>query len=275
MITQCIDSIPFRLKSPHAFPFLKDYGQVFKVFDDQDSGNICFGVRDGERRYFIKFAGAPTARAVCTPEDAIQALRAAIPAYRDLAHPNLIRFITDIATADGYAAVFDWADGECMGRMYDESHRRFMAMHTETKLRVFEDILDFHIHVAEHGYVAIDFYDGSVMYDFGRRKTVLCDIDFYTKRPYINKTGRMWGSSRFMSPEEHTLGATIDELTNVYCMGAMAFALFADCDRTAQAWPLNERLYAVARRATSDDRAHRQPTIRALLAEWAAAFEPQ
>jgi len=38
--------------------------------------------------------------------------------------------------------------------------------------------------------------------------------------------GRMWGSSRFMSQEEFTLGVAIDEITNVYPMGAVAFALF-------------------------------------------------
>lgn len=38
--------------------------------------------------------------------------------------------------------------------------------------------------------------------------------------------GRMWGSSCFMSPEEFAFGSAIDEITNVYLMGATAFALF-------------------------------------------------
>jgi serine/threonine protein kinase, bacterial len=37
--------------------------------------------------------------------------------------------------------------------------------------------------------------------------------------------GRLWGSSRFMSPEEFGLGAKIDERTNVFNMGAIAFGL--------------------------------------------------
>ena len=54
---QCIDGIPFKLKSPFDFSFLSEYGRVFKVFDDQDSGNICFGTEKDGQRYFIKFAG--------------------------------------------------------------------------------------------------------------------------------------------------------------------------------------------------------------------------
>ncbi|MCL2253220.1 MAG: hypothetical protein FWC09_02140 [Lachnospiraceae bacterium] len=62
---QYIDDIPIRTKIPYNFSFLSKYGKVFKVFDDQDSGNLCFGIKDDNRRYFIKYAGAPTVRA-CT-----------------------------------------------------------------------------------------------------------------------------------------------------------------------------------------------------------------
>jgi hypothetical protein len=65
----------------------------------------------------------------------------------------------------------------------------------------------FHVHVAYCGYVGIDFYDGSIMYDFENEKAVICDIDFYAKALYVNHMGRLWGSGRFMSPEEFTLNA--------------------------------------------------------------------
>jgi hypothetical protein len=42
----------------------------------------------------------------------------------------------------------------------------------------------------------------------------------------------MWGSSKFQSLEEYKLGADIDEITNVYCAGAFAFALFGNYNRT-------------------------------------------
>ncbi|MBZ9609183.1 hypothetical protein G9F73_015430 [Clostridium estertheticum] len=70
--------------------------------------------------------------------------------------------------------------------------------------------------------------DGSIIYDFETNKTIICDIDFYTKNPFINTMGHMWGSSRFMSPEEFEKGATIDEITNVFTMGAMAFEILGN-----------------------------------------------
>ncbi|WP_257141219.1 serine/threonine protein kinase [Bacillus sp. AFS015802] len=266
---QYIDGIPYKLKALFDFSFIKKYGEVFKVYDDQDSGNICFGVRDGEERRFIKFAGAPTVRFEGKPEEAIAGLKSAVNVYEDLAHPHLVRLIRAEEVGEGFAAIFEWTDGECMGRMYPRSREKFMQMTDSTRLNVFHAILDFHIHTVEKGYVAIDFYDGSILYDFVKKETVICDIDLYSKRPYINTMGRMWGSSRFMSPEEFQEGAAIDEITNVYVMGATAFALFGgEKDRSMGKWRLSGELYEVALRAVSDDREKRQQSLTEFKREW-------
>ena len=248
--------------------FIQQYGKVFKIYDDQDSGNICFGVQNGENRFFIKFAGAPTEQYPGIPEAAITRLKNTVPMYQDLAHPNLIEFIKAEEIGGGFAATFGWTDAECMGRMYPQSRRKFLQMPYSTRLDVFDDILSFHAHVIEKGYVAIDFYDGSIMYDFTEKKTVICDIDFYSKMPYTNNMGRMWGSSRFMSPEEFELGVAIDEITNVYLMGATAFALFSDYDRKIEKWQLSEELYKVALKAVSNERNQRQQCIQQFIEEW-------
>lgn len=61
-IQKCtVNGITFKMKSFYDFSFLGKYGKVFKVFDDQDSGNICFGIEKDGKKYFVKFAGAPTA----------------------------------------------------------------------------------------------------------------------------------------------------------------------------------------------------------------------
>ena len=50
MVEQQLDGIPFRLKEPFDFGFVSRWGRIFQVFDDQDSGNICFGTeQNGER----------------------------------------------------------------------------------------------------------------------------------------------------------------------------------------------------------------------------------
>jgi serine/threonine-protein kinase len=266
---QYINNIPYKLKSPFDFSFIEQYGEVFKIYDDQDSGNICFGVENGDKRYFIKFAGAQTEPYSGKPEDAIARLKSTVSIYQDLAHSNLISFIKAEEVGGGFAAIFEWTDGECMGRMYPLSREKFLQMPDSTRLEVFNDIMAFHIHIIKQGYVAIDFYDGSIMYDFGTKKTLICDIDLYSKMPYINTMGRMWGSSCFMSPEEITLGAAIDEITNVYLMGATAFALFGgEKDRSIEKWRLGDELYKVALKAVNDNRGKRQQSLSEFEYEW-------
>ena len=265
-VIQQIDGISFKMKENFDFSFLQEYGKVFKVFDDQDSGNICFGTEQNGKRYFIKFAGAPTVRGVL--EGAVERLKTTLPVYRDLQHPYLIHLLDAYDVAGGFAMIFEWQNGECMGKMYPESHDNFMAMSLEKKLQVFHDVTSFLEYVALQKYVAVDFYDGSIMYDFETGRTSICDIDFFLPMPCVNTMGRMWGSSRFMSPEEYELGAVIDEVTNVYTLGAMAFALFADSDRSREKWPLSDALYKVASKAVASRRCERYESIQAFSKAW-------
>jgi serine/threonine-protein kinase len=264
-----IDGISYKLKSPFDFSFLSKYGKVFKVFDDQDSGNICFGVEDNEKRYFIKFAGAPTAEYDGGSVEAIMRLKKTLPIYRDLAHSHLIKLLGTENVGDSFAMIFEWVDGICAHRMYPSDYQKFKLLPLEIKKKIYSDILEFHAYIAEKNYVAIDFYDGSIMWDYANNRTIICDIDFYEKSPYINNMGRMWGSSRFMSPEEFQLGAEIDEVTNVYTMGATAFALFSDSDRSFEKWVLSNSLHEVVQKAVNEERKNRQQTIKQLNEEWA------
>ena len=267
-MVQEIDGVEFRMGEPFDFGFLERFGRVFKVFDDQDSGNICFGTERDGKRYFVKFAGARTARCPGEPAEAVERLKASVPVYRELCHPNLIRLIEAGDMGGGFGMVFEWALGDCMGRMYPEGHERFMALPLEARTEVFHRVLDFLEYVHSRGYLAVDFYDGSIMYDFESGKTTVCDVDFFVKKPYVNTMGRMWGSAIFMSPEEFRMGAEIDEVTNVYTAGAMAFALLGNYSREREDWPLGDGLFELVSRAVSDDRDRRPKSIRELRESW-------
>lgn len=269
MIEQKLDGVSFRMKEAFDFGFVSRWGRVFRVFDDQDSGNICFGTEKDGERFFLKFAGAPTARYEGTQEDAIARLRYAAGVYQALAHPNLIELLETAELGGGFLLVFRWTDAVCMGKQYPESRARFFTLPLDKREQVFRDVLDFHRSVIDRGYVPVDFYDGSILYDFEQQKTVLCDIDFYQKRPFFNRMGRLWGSSRFMSPEEFAMGAEIDEITTVFVMGATAFALFGgELDRSREKWTLDDRKYAAALRAVSEERGQRFGSLRELAAAW-------
>lgn len=237
-----IDGVSFMLKEKHAFDWLTPLGTVFCVFDQQDSGNISFGlVQEDGQKQFVKYAGARTVQAndMADPEEAIRHLQSSVLIYEDLAHDSLIRLIDHFATDNGYACVFDWVEGECLHSHWSfpppakyedprSPYVQFRQLPVQRRIQAMERILDFHIEAERKGYVAVDFYDGSLIYDFAAEEIHICDIDLYRAGAFTNTMGRMWGSSRFMSPEEFELGASIDAVTNVFNMGAMAFALLGE-----------------------------------------------
>lgn len=237
-----IDGVSFMLKEKHAFDWLTPLGTVFCVFDQQDSGNISFGlVQEDGQKQFVKYAGARTLQAndMADPEEAIRHLQSSVLIYEDLAHDSLIRLIDHFATDNGYACVFDWVEGECLHSHWSfpppakyedprSPYVQFRQLPVPRRIQAMERILDFHIEAERKGYVAVDFYDGSLIYDFAVEEIHICDIDLYRAGAFTNTMGRMWGSSRFMSPEEFELGASIDAITNVFNMGAMAFALLGE-----------------------------------------------
>ena len=279
-IIKTLDNIQFELKEDFNFSWLSKYGNVFCVFDKQDSGNICFGVEKEDKKLFIKYAGAPTINYDGNYEDAILRMKNSILIYEDIHHQNLINLIDHFEKSGGYVTIYEWVDGECLHAHWNfdkypkythhsSPNFKFNQLDLELKLDCIDDIFKLHKLVVKKGYVAIDFYDGSIMYDFKTNKTTICDIDFYAKSPFINTMGQMWGSSRFMSPEEFELGATIDEITNVFTMGAIAFELLGNnYNRNIESWTASEKLFDVAKKATSKDKYERYQCISDFYSDW-------
>lgn len=278
-----IDNIHYNLKSDCNFSFLHKYGKVFTVFDQNDSGNISFGVEGLSDRFFIKIAGAYTLESNTPRNSAIVNLQNAMPLYTELKHHSLIELIEHYSFEDLYVAVFKWVNGDCLFDHwnFDEYQRtgkkspfvKFRELPIDKRLKTFDIICDFLSHIANKGYIAIDFYDGSILYDFKTETTTICDIDFFCKQPYQNAMGKMWGSSRFLSPEEYKLGASIDEITNVFTLGATAFVLLGgSANRSIEKWEANEASYNVALRAISLNRAYRYQSIVDFVTAWKKCF---
>ncbi|PYI54366.1 serine/threonine protein kinase [Paenibacillus flagellatus] len=276
-----LDDVVFGLREEHDFGWLRRLGRTFAVFDQQDSGNISFGVERGGSNYFVKYAGAKTAEFAGDPEDAVAALRQAVPVYEALRHPALIAPIDHFDTGAGFAVVFEWFGGECLHPHWafagpakyghpDSPFYRYRRLSVEKRLHSLDVLFDFHRHVEARGYVAVDFYDGSILYEFASDATRICDIDLYRKRPAVNDRGEtFWGARRFKSPEEFELGAPIDERSNVFLMGAVAFGLLGgELDRSLSRWEAGPRLHEVALRAVSPDRALRYAHVAEFKAAW-------
>jgi serine/threonine-protein kinase len=68
------------------------------------------------------------------------------------------------------------------------------------------------------------------------------------------------------------LGASIDGVTNVFNMGAMAFSLLGgELDRSYAKWDAGEALYQVVIRAVDPERARRYASVAELGAAWKKA----
>lgn len=295
MIINKIDDIEFRLKESIDFTWLKKYGTAFTAIDETGSGCLCLGMRDNENKYFCKIAGVNTIEAEVTPKEAVKILKNAVQKYRDLKHPNLVEIIEDYAYKDFYIVVFNWVEGLCLFDHWNfEKYSRnptlkrpselFKALPAKKKLQTVDIIFSFLINTSRNKYVAVDFYDGSIIYDFNNDLTTICDIDFFKKEPVINDRGKDWfGTKRLKAPEEYVLGAVVDEVTNLYTLGALIFNFFGTFSNdeirkryedncfypcSIDKWSLNEKCYNLAIKATQNDRAKRFRNITEFYLAW-------
>jgi len=236
-------------------------GEVFATWDRQDSGCISYGLRRDDGRWFVK---------VPTHEQAAASLARASRLHAAVRHPAIIA-PHDTATGDvGTALVYPWHDGEVL---YDASARlRFRSLRQTLVEAALSAVIDAHLVVIAAGFVAVDLYDGCFLYDFDRNVMRLCDLDEYRPGPFRNEVGRLPGSKRFMSPEELTVGATIDERTTVFNLGRTIAVLLAPMD-DEQGWRGTEVQRAVVAKATHADPARRYPTVAALAADWSQAAQ--
>jgi len=276
-----IGRISFKLQEMHNFGFLLKIGNPFIVFDQQDSGNLCFGIETNGQKLFVKYAGSKTIDFKGNTLDAINRLKSAIQTYIDLNHQVLIEYKDSFETPNGFAAIFEWFDGENMHPhwIYPEPAKyenqnspfyKFKRLPLRTRLDALDKIYSFHWHIEQKGYQAVDFYDGSLLFNFERNELKICDIDFYVKKPYVNSM--CWGSKRFNAPEDFVKGMTLDARTNVYNMGATAFNLIGgELDRSFAKWEGTEVLFKVAQIATAADRKDRFVSVAEFYEEWKKA----
>lgn len=292
-----INNVEFRVQKEHDFGWLNDLGQVFTVYDEQDSGNLLFGVENADGRYFVKYAGAQPVEYTGSPADAVSRLKQAAVVYEALRHPSLVRYIGLKQNPSGLALIFEWFDGrglhehwtfaQCGKYQPGSPYKQYLDLPLDKKLASVKIIFEFLQYVESMGYVPVDFYDGSIMYDFERDATRICDVDFFRQAPVVNDLGEdFWGSSRFKAPEEYVKGAAINSATTVFTMGAMLSHFFGGSNGRDIAamyrdgrfyacndagWQLSQSAYAAVSRATAHDPKQRFKTIAQFYTAWQQA----
>jgi len=255
--------------------YLRGVGEVFVTIRGHDSNNTSYGVAVADERWFVKHGEDP---------EAVRLLESAIRFHRAVRHRAIIPLRGSIRTERGLAVVHEWRDGEALNdprapgglprERPDSAHSRFRALPAPEVVAVVDVILDAHLEVARRGFVAVDFYDGALLYDFAGHRGHLCDLDAYRPGPYVLDRDRQYGSTRFMAPEEFERGATIDERTTVLTLGRTAFVFLSDGPRGEtgrELWRAGPELHRVALRAVSADRNERFASVADLAAAWRAA----
>lgn len=286
MINQVIDGINFKLREYQDFSWLNDYGTVFSVIDETGSGCISFGIKKDNKKYFFKIAGAKTVNAEISEEESIQLLKDAVVKYKDIKHENLIKLIDAFEYKEFYVVIYDYADGECLFDhwnfdRYEKTKEttplmKFKSLPVEKRLKVVYKLFSFFESFIDAGYVAVDFYDSSIIYNFENDDVTFCDIDLFRKMPTINDLGKdYFGTKRLKAPEENELGATIDEQTSLFTLGAIIFDMFSNTSNTEERYKkgcfipnkfeefeLNNNIYSVLLKATAYNKNDRYKTIK-------------
>jgi serine/threonine-protein kinase len=263
-------------RAPEAF--LGGVGRVFARFDSrtQDSGNVSFGLEAADgRRWFVKTAGDPAGQDffLAHPQR-VELLTNAVRLARDFAHPALPALQAVGESAWGPMLIYDWTAGELLhepsARRDDaaSAHQRFRRLPAGEIAAAIDTAIEVHVRLCARGWVACDFYDGAMMYDFGQRRLALIDLDTYHRGPFTNEMGRMFGSTRFMAPEEFEKGARIDERTTVFTLGRTASVFLGDGSLERAAFRGTGAQQVAMRRACEPDRSRRFPSVAALADAW-------
>ncbi|MCR4918006.1 MAG: hypothetical protein K5912_03635 [Alphaproteobacteria bacterium] len=286
MIKQVIDGIEFKLKEYQDFSWLNNYGTVFSVIDETGSGCISFGVQKNSKKYFFKIAGAKTVNAEISEEESIKLLKEAAVKYKDIKHENLIKLVDAFEYKEFYVVIYEYAEGECLFDhwnfdRYEKTKEipplmKFKSLPIEKRLKVADKLFSFFESFIDAGYVAVDFYDSSIIYNFENDDVTFCDIDLFRKMPTVNDLGKdYFGTKRLKAPEENELGASIDEQTSLFTLGAIIFDMFSNISNTEERYKkgcfipnkfdefeLNNNIYNVLLKATAYNRNDRYKTIK-------------
>ncbi|MEU8678127.1 serine/threonine protein kinase [Streptomyces sp. NPDC048560] len=251
--------------------FLERAGTVFRRFDEQDSGCVSYGLAAAGQRWFVKSASTGSG---------VSSLRRAVSVHQAVSHPAIVPLTHSFTTDEGLALVYPWFSGEVLYHPTRSRHggraiagspmARFRGLPLSRIHAALDSILGAHLAVEQAGLVAVDFYDGCMLYDFEGHKMMLCDLDEFRPGPFTLETDRLPGSRRFMAPEEFVRGSVIDLRTTVFALGR-ALRLLLDAGDEEKQWRGTRGQLAVVRKATAPVPESRFRSVRSLVDAWHAA----
>ena len=218
-----------------------------------------------DERLFVKTAGYPDdLEPYLNHRDRVAQLRNAAVLAREYITPALPCLRHVVESPAGSWLIYDWAEGRLVRPCLAEV-RSLPAGEVQAMLRT---IYEIHRDLAILAWIPCDFYDGCMIYDFTEKVLKLIDLDQYHHGPFLNEMGRMFGSSRFMSPEEYERGVTIDGRTCVFVMGRTAAVLLSDNSLERAPFRGSDHQFEVMCRACRPDPGERFQHMEAFFRAW-------
>lgn len=272
--------------------FVNKHGKVEREFSHhtQGSGNVSWLIETGKRRLFVKSAGVDLPPPPGAPEPyfdhagRVRLLRNAVEVAHSCRHPALPELLNVIESAGGPMLVYQAVAGDLIGvtskptpggsaRLRQDptsSYQRFALLPADELLAHFDTLIDLHRDLAAAGWVASDLYDGCLIVDFANHTLHVVDLDNYRKGTTQNDMGRMFGSGRFMAPEEFELGATIDQRTTVFNLGRLAWHFCTRLSESDDQFCGSPGLASVLKQATTTTPEQRHRDVAEFAAAWMA-----
>jgi len=179
-----------------------------------------------------------------------------------------------IESPSGPLLVYEWARGELLRSEKENPasplHRfhRLPIEHLLIAINTIYDVLD---QISDAGWITEDFYDGSVIYDVDSMVLHIIDLAHRHRGPFINTSGMMFGSSRFMAPEEFQKGALIDHRTASFLMGRIAAVFLSDNSLDPNPFRGSDRQYEVIIKACKETPENRYQSEAEFLKGWRIA----
>ena len=136
-------------------------------------------------------------------EHPISLMESPIVFHGAVQHPAIIPLMGWFRTSAGLAIVYEFQDGLIVNdplapgarpRQHpDSTYARFRHLPVDEIIRALDAVFDAHVAAANRGFVAVDFYDGAIIYDFENQQVHLSDLDSYRPGPYTLDRDRQYG----------------------------------------------------------------------------------
>jgi serine/threonine protein kinase len=146
-----------------------------------------------------------------------------------LTHPGILP-LHSFGEIDG---VWYFVMGYVRGQSLAERLRLEGALPAHEVLRILTELADALDWAHRHGVIHRDIKPGNILLDDESGRTILADFGISKLKDAADSltvTGAVWGSPQYMSPEQGIGSSDVDERSDIYSLGAVAYAMLAGCE---------------------------------------------